>query len=151
MINLNNPRPPSRPPSASSSGFSSGLVVFALCAAIAGFVGWPLIKGAFPDSFPMENRGGMESYDAFGWRGDPGRFDRWKNADQGGPRGFSQYYPGSRMERPERGYEVARRSGIEEGDRAAPMPRDSLRRPGCWDRVERRMVDPSLCERPGRR
>jgi hypothetical protein len=150
MFNLSNQKPPSRP-SGSSPGFGNGLVVYTLCAAVAAYIGWPLIKRALPDSFPMENHGGIEPYDAFGWRGDPGRVDRWKNADQGGPRSFSQYYPGPRTQRPERGYEVARRPGIEAGDYAAPMPRDTQGRSGCWVTVERRVVDPSFCERPGRR
>lgn len=76
------------------SSFGGQLVVFAMCCGLA-VLAWPIIKGAFPDSFPAENHG-AEPFDEYGYKGDPGRFDRWKNAGQGGQREFSPYFPGQR-------------------------------------------------------
>jgi hypothetical protein len=106
-----------------SSGFVRGLLLYAACAAVAYFVVWPYIKGAFPDSFPAENRGGAAAYDEYGYTGDPGRIDRWRNADRGGPREYSPYFPGPRTRQPQgpgTGNEMARpQRGVEEGDYAA--------------------------------
>jgi hypothetical protein len=130
------------PESDQSSGFGSGLLLYAACAAVAVFVGWPIIKGAFPDSFPVENRGGATTYDEYGYTGDPGRFDRWRNADRGGPREYSPYFPGPRTQQPQgpgAGFEVAsRQRGVEQGDyaaspgsvRRAPETYGSARSPG---------------------
>jgi hypothetical protein len=85
------------PKSDKSSDFGSGLLLYAACAAVAAFVGWPIIKGGFPDSFPAES-GGAARYDEYGYTGDPGRFDRWRNADRGGPREHSTYFPGTRTQ-----------------------------------------------------
>jgi hypothetical protein len=110
------------PESDKSSGFGSGLLLYAACAAIAVFVGWPIIKGVFPDSFPAE-KGGAPRYDEYGYTGDPGRFDRWRNADQGGLREYSPFFPGLRTQQPQgpgAGFEMARHQrGVEEGGDAA--------------------------------
>jgi hypothetical protein len=130
------------PESGKSSGFGSGLLLYAACAAVAALVGWPIIKSAFPDSFPAENRSGPAAYDAYGFTGDPGRFDRWRNADQGGPRAYSPFFPGPRTQQPQgpgAGFEIARpRRGVEEGDddaspgsfRRTPETSGSARSPG---------------------
>jgi hypothetical protein len=68
------------------------LLVFALCCAVAWFIGWPLIKAAMPDSFPLEDHGAAP-YDEYGYTGDPGRFDRWRGGQRGG---YSPYFPGGR-------------------------------------------------------
>jgi hypothetical protein len=113
------------PESDKSSGFGSGLLLYAACAAVAVLVGLPIIKGALPDSVPAENRGGAAAYDEYGYTGDPGRFDRWRNADRGGPREYSPYFPGPRTRQPQgpgAGYEMARsQRGVEEGNWAASL------------------------------
>jgi hypothetical protein len=154
MWNLS-PPPSPKPP----SGFNTGLLLYGACALVALFIGWPYIRDHFPGSFPSErpgNHSGIEPFDAFGWRGDPGRFDRWKTAEQGGRREYSEHFPRD-AGRPDAGtYTMHRRGEDGEGDYAAPLPRRpetsgyGSRRPTCWDTVERRAVDPSLCER-GRR
>jgi hypothetical protein len=105
-----------------ASGFVRGLVLYAALCAITFFFIWPYIKGVFPDSFPGEN-GGVARYDEYGYTGDPGRFDRWRNADRGGPREYSPYFPGPRTRQPQgpgAGFEMARpQRGVEEGDYAA--------------------------------
>jgi hypothetical protein len=85
------------PKSDKSSGFGSGLLLYAACCVFAAFVGWPIITGSLPDSFPAENVGAAR-YDEYGYTGDPGRFDRWRNADRGGPREHSTYFPGARTQ-----------------------------------------------------
>jgi hypothetical protein len=85
------------PKSEKSSGFGTGLLLYAACCAVAVVAGSPIIKGAFPDSFPAES-GGAAPYDEYGYTGDPGRFDRWRNADRGGPREHSTYFPGARTQ-----------------------------------------------------
>jgi hypothetical protein len=146
------------------SGFSTNLVLFALCAGVAGYFGWPLIKAYVgPDAFPQQNASGhIEPYDAFGFRGDPKRVQRWSDGQTPQQRGYSEYYPREGRQAPAAPYRMDRRPGTEDGDREAPpiagrrAPETTGRgRPGgCWDTVQRRMVDPSFCdraERAGRR
>jgi hypothetical protein len=129
------------PESHKSSGFGTNLLLYAACC-VAAVLAWPIIKGGLPDSFPSENRGGPAAYDAYGYTGDPGRFDRWRNADQGQPREFSPFYPGPRTQQPQgpgAGFEIARpRRGVEEDDdgaspgsfRRTPETSGSARSPG---------------------
>jgi hypothetical protein len=128
------------PESDKSSGFGTNLLLYAACC-VAALLAWPIIKGAFPDSFPAEN-GGAARYDEYGYTGDPGRFDRWRNADRSGPRAYSPYFPGPRTQQPQgpgAGFEIARpQRGLEEGDYAAspgsfrrtPETSGSARSPG---------------------
>jgi hypothetical protein len=151
------PRPPA-PPSRSGSGFNTNLVLYAACAAVAFFVIWPWMKTKFPDSFPQaSNHSGIEPYDYFGFKGDPNRVQRWSDGQTPQQRGYSEFYPRDGRQAPAAPYRMDRRPA-EEGDRETPPmagrrdPETSGRgRPGgCWDRVERRMVDDSFCAR-GRR
>jgi hypothetical protein len=148
--------------------FRSNLVLYAMCAAAAYFA-WPWIKANFgPDmtsySNPGEygggstgarNRSGVEPYGGDG---------------HGGGRGYSDYFPGPRQERPA-GSPVARRqnlrldpSQVDDVEDRRGEPRggrptwDEARGSGaaCWDSVERRRVDVAFCdqqdrERGGRR
>jgi hypothetical protein len=112
------------------------------------------------------NLTGPNSYDEYGWKGDPLRRDRAANQDKQGPRGYSDYYPGPRPERPA-GSPVARQQLHLDPDRVDDVEdrRGDLSRLGpgrfpetsgdarglaCWDRQERRRVDPSFCDRRGR-
>jgi hypothetical protein len=67
------------------SSFGGGLLLYAACAVMA-WMAWPYIKAAFDG-----NAGGGPQYDQYGYTGDPGRFDRWR---QGGRGGYSDFYPG---------------------------------------------------------
>jgi hypothetical protein len=137
------------------SGFNNNLVIFALCCAVAAYFGWPYIKGALPESFPSENHGAAR-YDAHGYTGDPGRFDRSRNAERGGQREYSQFYPRDGG-RPDPGsYGMRRRGEDGEGDYAGSLPRQPETdgyggRRKCMDTKTHRFVDPSFCERPQRR
>jgi hypothetical protein len=87
------------PESDKSLGFGTNLLLYAACC-VAALLAWPIIKGAFPDSFPQENRS-EPRYDAYGYTGDPGRFDRWRGADRSGPREYSPFFPGPRTQQPQ--------------------------------------------------
>jgi hypothetical protein len=152
-----------KPTKPARSGFNTNLLLYAACAAVAFFVIWPWMKTKFPDSFPQaSNHSGIEPYDAFGFKGDPNRVQRWSDGQTPQQRGYSEYYPRDGRQAPAAPYRMDRRPGTEDGDReASPMagrrePETTGRgRPGgCWDKQERRMVDPSFCdraERAGRR
>jgi hypothetical protein len=80
------------------------------------------------------------SYDEYGWRGDPLRRDRAANQGQG-PRGYSDFYPGPRPERPA-GSPVARQQLHLDPDRVDDVEdRRSERRSGLdrlgptWDQA----------------
>jgi hypothetical protein len=67
--------------SAPSSDFGMGLLIYAACCAAAAYFGWPLMKAALPDSFPLEHTyTNPNPYDPAG-------------AARGG---YSPYYPGGR-------------------------------------------------------
>jgi hypothetical protein len=69
------------------SGFGAGTLLYLLCIAITLFFIWPYIRDGLGGGDPMH---GPNSYDEYGWKGDPKRFDQ-------NPRGgYSDYYPGSR-------------------------------------------------------
>jgi hypothetical protein len=147
------------------SNFGGQMLLFAGCCGLA-YLAWPTVKGMFPDSFPLEQQAGRERFDQYGYTGDPNRMQRWQQGRQGG---YSDFFPGPRMPRPDRQqeqegpappceYAEGPRRGVEEGDFAAPpgtMPGglnafgQSERR--CYDTVRRRFVDPSFCERADRR
>jgi hypothetical protein len=97
-----------------ASGFSAGTLLYLGCIAVTLFFIWPYIRDGLGGDDPMH---GPNSYDAYGYRGDPGRFDRWS---QGGQGGYSEYFPGPRTRRPDGpggGFDIAgRRGGMEEGD-----------------------------------
>ena len=80
------------------SSFGGQMVLFAICCVLA-YLAWPTVRGMFPDSFPLEQRAGRERFDEYGYTSDPGRFDRWRNA-QGGTREYSPHFPGPRTLRP---------------------------------------------------
>jgi hypothetical protein len=146
-----------RPPST----FGGQLVLYAACAAAAWFA-WPLIKGGFPNSFPQD-ASIPRPYDEYGYTGDPGRRARW---EQGGRGGYSDFYPGPRTERPASPPVARQQMHLDEslqdpiedrrGERRAPQwdvdaPVADARGLACWDRQERRRVDPAFCSREGRR
>jgi hypothetical protein len=149
MMHLPNLKPPSS---------FNGMLLFAGCAIVAGFVGWPVIKGMFPDSFPQEQHG-KPAYDEYGWTGDPNRVQRWSDGQTPQQRGYSDHYPQNGRQLPPVPYRMDRRP--EDGDREAP-PMAQRREPEtfgqapqrqrrCLDTVERRFVDPSFCDRAERR
>jgi hypothetical protein len=147
----------SRPAPRSASGFNTNFLLYAACAAVAFFVIWPWMKTKFPDSFPQaSNHSGIEPYDAFGFKGDPNRVQRWSDGQTSQQRGYSEFYPRDGRQAPAAPYRMDRRPA--EGDTVGPpmaqrqSPETTGRgRPGrCWDKVERRMVDDSFCAR-GRR
>lgn len=152
MTFLPRPRPP--------SSFSGNLLLYAGCCAVAAYIGWPWIKATFmPDMRPYSESGAYGGnrnhtgfdppFDPFGFRGD------------GGPRGYSDYFPGPRTRQgrpvplPPGAYVEDNRHPPEEGDRAERLSPPQTSGAGghkraCWDTLERRAVDPSFCER-GRR
>jgi hypothetical protein len=111
-------------------------------------------------SSPQQQRG-EQRYDAYGYTGAPGRFDRWKNADRGGAREYSPYFPHDGGQGPAAPYTMYRRGEDGEGDRVAP-PMALRRAPEtygsarggqrmCLDTRTQHPVDPALCERESRR
>lgn len=130
---------------AAPSTFGGGLLLYAACCAAAAFFGWPLIKAALPDSFPLDHPyTNPEPYDGRG----------------GGHRGgYSPYFPGPRGLRApgmtlDPG-EVSPNVEDRRHERAPPQQWDEARAGGgarCWDRQERRDVPMALCDRQdGRR
>jgi hypothetical protein len=144
--------PPLKPP----TSFNGNMLLFVGCCAVAGFVGWPIIKGMMPGSFPQEQHG-KPAFDQWGFTGDQKRVQRWSDGETPQQRGYSEYYPRDGRQAPAAPYRMDRHPGGE-GDRDAPpmagrqSPETTGRgRPaGCWDTRERRMVDPSFCDRAER-
>jgi hypothetical protein len=106
------------------------------------------------------NLSGPNSYDEYGWKGDPRRFDQSRRG------GYSDFYPGPRTERPASPPVARQQMHLDEslqdpiedrrGERHAPQwdvgaPVADARGLACWDKVERRRVDPAFCSREGRR
>jgi hypothetical protein len=147
--------PQKQPAPPAKSGFNTGILLYIACAAVAGLIGWPYIKGWFPDSFPRaSNHSGIEPYDYFGFKGDPGRFDRARQAQQSGQRTYSPYFPSEGRQMPAAPYTIDRRPGGD-GDTIAPS---MARRPEpetygsgggrrCIDTYTGRPADPALCDR----
>jgi hypothetical protein len=65
---------------------SGGLLLYAACVAVVVLFVWPYIRDGF-DNDPMH---GPNSYDEYGWKGDPNRFDQSRRG------GYSPYFPGGR-------------------------------------------------------
>jgi hypothetical protein len=152
------------------NSFGTGLLMFAACAAVSYFA-WPTIKAHLgPDmtsySDPGEYGGGRST----GARNRSG-VEPYGGDGHGGGRGYSDYFPGPREGRPDG---VAQRrqnlrldpSATDDVEDRRGERRDGLNRLGpnrgearadeapggargsglaCWDKVERRQVDLSLC------
>jgi hypothetical protein len=68
-------------------GFGAGTLFYIGCIAVTLFFIWPYIRDGLGGGDPMH---GPNSYDEYGWRGDPKRMDQSQRG------GYSDYYPGSR-------------------------------------------------------
>lgn len=132
------------------SDFGFGLLVYAACCGVAAFVGWPLIKGALPGSFPLEHPYEAAGPRAAGMRLDPdvtpGQVED-RTSGSGQPTGGT--WPRSRAGAGMPREDDREDPGPGDGERDAP----SGRRPGgirCRDTQTGRDVSMSFCDREDR-
>lgn len=146
------------------NSFGTGMLMFAACAAVS-YLMWPMIQRHFgPDPTPYTESGPYRG-DSTGARNRSG-VEPYGGDGHGGGRGYSDYFPGSRQERPgdyagrrqnlrldpSQVDDVEDRRGEPRGGRPSWGEARADEAPGvaCWDKVEHRRVAMSFCERGGR-